>query len=571
MGSSCGFGTSNESLERTNSYLVRGFASKWIFAVSVVAVLLVSCFAVAGFMPARTAAAATTQNVTIQGTYHQTEARSMLGLVNGFRTNKITSKYNGDEPWYWNESNSKRVECKNLGKLTWDYSLEKIAMQRAAEVSAVFSHTRPNGSLCFTAKDGSVQTWGENIAFGLGFYDGAESVFVGWREDNDKYSGQGHRRNMLDSDFTSFAAACFEVDGAYFWVQEFGFSNSGSSSFAGDNAKKNVQVSVNSGNEELSYGLDSASTSVSAGKEFALPGKLTGFFEPWMGVEVPFSVEGSPSWKVKSGSSCVSSVGGASYKAVAAGTAVFEASALGKTATYTVKVSRLKSSISGLVASKSVKAGESFALKATTNSDAKIVWSSSNPAVATVDGSGNVTAKAAGSATIKASVAQTSTHEAASATCKVTVANPAPAVVPSKPSGDQSASKPSGDQSTTKPSTPSTKPESPKPAATPTKPATTKVSAPKGTTLAKVTAAKKAFTAKWKKGSGIAGYQLRWSTKSSMKSAKSTTVKSVKTTSKKVTKLKKKTKYYVQVRTYKVVKGKTYWSGWSKAKSVKTK
>ena len=40
---------------------------------------------------------------------------------------------------------------------------------------------------------------------------------------------------------------------------------------------------------------------------------------------------------------------------------------------------------------------------------------------------------------------------------------------------------------------------------------------------------------------------------------------------KKITGLKAKTKYYVQVRSYKIVNGKKYYSSWSAKKSVKTK
>ena len=56
-----------------------------------------------------------------------------------------------------------------------------------------------------------------------------------------------------------------------------------------------------------------------------------------------------------------------------------------------------------------------------------------------------------------------------------------------------------------------------------------------------------------------------------MTSAKTKTVKGYKYTSKKITKLSAKKKYYVQVRTYKTVSGKTYYSSWSSVKSVKTK
>ena len=41
--------------------------------------------------------------------------------------------------------------------------------------------------------------------------------------------------------------------------------------------------------------------------------------------------------------------------------------------------------------------------------------------------------------------------------------------------------------------------------------------------------------------------------------------------SKAIKKLKGKTKYFVRIRAYKTVKGKTFYSGWSAVKSVKTK
>ena len=100
---------------------------------------------------------------------------------------------------------------------------------------------------------------------------------------------------------------------------------------------------------------------------------------------------------------------------------------------------------------------------------------------------------------------------------------------------------------------------------------------PKGTSISKLYRAKKAFTVKWKKQSAkmatstINGYQIRYSTSSKMTNAKYKTVKGYKYTSKKITKLKAKKKYYVQVRTYKTVSGKNYYSSWSSIKSVKTK
>ena len=85
------------------------------------------------------------------------------------------------------------------------------------------------------------------------------------------------------------------------------------------------------------------------------------------------------------------------------------------------------------------------------------------------------------------------------------------------------------------------------------------------TTITSVKAQSKAFTVKWKKKSGITGYQIQYSTNSKFKKGnKSIKIKNAKTVSKKITKLKVAKKYYVRIRTY---KGKKY-SNWSKKKNI---
>ncbi len=92
------------------------------------------------------------------------------------------------------------------------------------------------------------------------------------------------------------------------------------------------------------------------------------------------------------------------------------------------------------------------------------------------------------------------------------------------------------------------------------------------TTITSVKAQSKAFTVKWKKKSGITGYQIQYSTNSKFKKGnKSIKIKNAKTVSKKITKLKVAKKYYVRIRTYKIVKKKKSYSSWSKKKNVTTK
>ena len=100
---------------------------------------------------------------------------------------------------------------------------------------------------------------------------------------------------------------------------------------------------------------------------------------------------------------------------------------------------------------------------------------------------------------------------------------------------------------------------------------------PKGTTIKTPKAAKRAFTVSWSKQSGkmskarIAGYQIQYSTSSKFSGAKRKSVSGYGKTSNKITGLKSGKKYYVRVRTYMKVFGKTYYSSWSKTKTVRTK
>ena len=96
---------------------------------------------------------------------------------------------------------------------------------------------------------------------------------------------------------------------------------------------------------------------------------------------------------------------------------------------------------------------------------------------------------------------------------------------------------------------------------------------PKGTSLKKLSAGKKKFKATWKKQkTQTSGYQIQYSTNKNFKSGnKKVKITKNKTTSSTIKSLKAKKKYYVRIRTYKNVNGKTYYSSWSSSKSIKTK
>ncbi len=93
---------------------------------------------------------------------------------------------------------------------------------------------------------------------------------------------------------------------------------------------------------------------------------------------------------------------------------------------------------------------------------------------------------------------------------------------------------------------------------------------PSGTTLTKLTPAKKAFTAQWKKA-GVTGYQIQYSTSASFSGAKKLTIKNAKNLKATVKSLSAKKTYYVRIRTYKTISKVNYFSTWSKTYKVKTK
>lgn len=163
-----------------------------------------------------------------EGHFEQEEARTMLGMINDFRT--------GTETWYWNEDNKTKTWCRDLKPLTYDRTLEQVAMVRAKELATLYDHNhkRPDGTDCFTAyPKGQYNYKGENIAMG---YPSAKTVMGvetvwnsqtqmeddGWLEAAVGYEEQGHRRTMLNADFTFVGVGHYVENGVHYWAQEFG-------------------------------------------------------------------------------------------------------------------------------------------------------------------------------------------------------------------------------------------------------------------------------------------------------------------------------------------------------------
>ena len=102
--------------------------------------------------------------------------------------------------------------------LTLNQTLCASARVRASEIAkdGCFSHTRPDGSGCFTAISGvSYRTAGENIAMGTWGYFGVDKIMDRWM------NSEGHRANILNGDFSEVGFGCVVVNGNGYWVQMF--------------------------------------------------------------------------------------------------------------------------------------------------------------------------------------------------------------------------------------------------------------------------------------------------------------------------------------------------------------
>ncbi|WP_304853423.1 PPC domain-containing protein [Adlercreutzia caecimuris] len=191
-----------------------------------------------------------------------------------------------------------------------------------------------------------------------------------------------------------------------------------------------------------------------------------------------------------------------------------------KGATTSFKVHVVKPSSGFKYARKSIKVpwSGSFSNKYKNLSGGKLTHKSSNKKVATINSKGLVTFKGIGATTITTTQAATSYYAKSSATYTLKIV-----------------------------------PDAPK--------------------IKTIKAGKGSLKVRWRKLSAkqSSGYEVRCATTKSMKKAVKKTVKGAKKSSLKVSKLKKGKKYYVQVRAYKKVGGKMYYSSWSKAKAVKTK
>jgi len=227
----------------------------------------------------------------VEVTYGQTEARGMLEAINAFRQ--------GSEAWYWNEDDATKTVLTDLATLTYDYDLERTAMQRAAEIALMFEHTRPNGESCYTAFP-TLNARGENIAAGQ---TTAQAAFASWQETDEPYAGQGHRRNMLKATFNAIGIGHVIQGGYHYWTQALGYkSNPGGGVTEPVDGAAVVEVVVSDGYiTDRTTALSPEAITLDIGESTALPTLSVSFAVEGAWPERPYRETFTPQWSAEDG------------------------------------------------------------------------------------------------------------------------------------------------------------------------------------------------------------------------------------------------------------------------------
>lgn len=155
-----------------------------------------------------------------------------------------------------------------------------------------------------------------------------------------------------------------------------------------------------------------------------------------------------------------------------------------------------------------------FRLKATTDGDGRLSYKSSNTKVATISHSGIVSIKRVGTTTITITASETAKYEKATLEVTITVD-------------------------------------------------------PNGTKLTSVrNMCKQNVKVKWQRNKTVTGYEIEYAASSNFEDAQTVTVQCNKVTCQTICGLEKNKEYYVHIRTYKNSGENTYYSSWSKVKTV---
>ncbi len=333
-------------------------------------------------------------------------------------TVQVSGKNSYAKTWEVLDAINRERASAGVGALTMNPTLQAAAMQRAAELTVLYSHYRPDGSECFSAFSW-VRCAGENIAMG---YSTSKSVMTAWM------NSAGHRANILSADYKSVGVGCFLSNGRYHWVQVFDGGSRTPASRSSDETAVTAGVRATGDNFDIgilpgsdgSAPVEKASLKLVEGERFNLADKMrimNGYSAIYLAV---------PAWNtfaVAGTNSSVQLLSGGVLKASAAGSATIVVAVPGLQSAKVVLSVTVVPLTGILLDATNVTAqkGDYFSLTPslapTEANNADVTWHSSSPAVATVSEKGYVRCLQGGITVITCTL----TGSGKKATCQVNV------------------------------------------------------------------------------------------------------------------------------------------------------
>lgn len=236
----------------------------------IIAMLLIMVIAVISIPVATSVNAEDTITFSKTVQYKMTDARKILDLINQARTEANAEALGG---------------ASNRQPLVIDKALEQAAMLRAAEIAVDFSHTRLDGSSCFTLYPASAGYKGENIAAGSSTYTAAHNQWYSEREDYKNGTPgvvTGHYKNMINNGYTRVGiAGCYvktndTVGYRYYWVECFGSGTPDTALAAPNDSETAVTLTATQSHlASLGLSVEKVQDAVTSGSEATTEKKTT--------------------------------------------------------------------------------------------------------------------------------------------------------------------------------------------------------------------------------------------------------------------------------------------------------
>ncbi len=313
-----------------------------------------------------------------------------------------------------------RVDTAQIAALTYDFTLEKYAMQRVAEIVLSFEHIRPDGSsyqTVFNGEYGSAST--TNLKENL-LCTGDGSMSTSLQVLNRVLANNTQRTNSLRTQNRSFGIAHAVYNGIDYWVMLFSDTPArNKSQTSAIDRSKDVTVKIGSNlydKNSLTFYASKTVLKVNVGKSVSLP-SIGGSVSVVLGGKrkaIAFSGY-SVSWTLDAN--------GKKYASISNGKVVAGNKPNNTETAYVIatpkmngvtqqgvkvqlKVIQPVTGVEVLPKSAGVDVGKTYQMTAIVSpenaTDKTVIWKSSNTKIATVSTKGVVTAKKGGTCTITA-------------------------------------------------------------------------------------------------------------------------------------------------------------------------